>query len=102
MKVFLETPAGVLIDGPIEWTEENGRLAPGDFPFPPTAFTFERAASNGHDQLIHTGWRTESTLTAPRSLDVSAHRGLDVQIRVEATDCRIFSMFALEAYQSTI
>lgn len=100
LEVFLETVAGVLIDT-VEWTIGNGRLPSNHYGFPNVVTPEERGASSGRDTLLHTGWKI-GIGTPPRLLDVSAHQGLDVQIRVVAKDVRVYSHFALEAYESSI
>jgi len=94
--VRLETVAGVLIDGPIEWTPDNGKLPTRvywDMPAP--------AGNQGHDRIMHTGWGTQGNATDPRLLDVSGYQGQAVQIRVSTNDARVYSHMALEAYQNT-
>ena len=100
VQVYLETVAGVLIDGPIEWTPDNGRLPVSYYYNPALGSAFIGAAILSRDKFMNTGWVTETTSTAPRLLDVSAHQGQAVQIRVVANDVRIYSHMALEAWQS--
>ena len=94
--VRLETVAGVLIDGPIEWTPDNGKLPTEDYR---GSLVHTRGASR--DRLMHTGWGTEGNATDPRLLDVSGYQGQAVQIRVSTNNARIYSHMALEAYQNT-
>ena len=99
IKVYLETPSGLVIDGPIEFTALNGRLLKQQF------YTHanhpEYGASMGRDQIISTGWATpDAPGSAPRLLDADGYQGTDVVIRVEVTDARIYTHMALEAYQA--
>lgn len=102
VQVYLETVAGVLIDGPIEWTPDNGKLPVSDYYTSHNSSTLYLAATAGRCKLMHTGWSEEPTLTAPRLLDVSSYQGQDVQLRVVSSGVRIYSHMALEAYQAGV
>ena len=99
LKVYLETPTGFLIDGPIEFTAGDGRLILQQF------YTHanhpEYGASMGRDGIVSTGWATSAPTSAtPRLLDADGYQGTDVVIRVEVSDARVYTHMALEAYQA--
>lgn len=97
LRVYLETPAGAAIDGPIEFTRANGRLPARLYVAggPPSSL----GSSAGRDVFIHSGWAEASAGTAPRLLDANGFAGQDVQIRVETNNVRVYSHCAIEAYR---
>ena len=91
--------AGAVIDGPLIFTAANGRLIEQQFYAHATHPNY--GASQGRDQIITTGWAISAAPgSAPRLLDAGSKQGTDVVVRVEVTDARVYSHFALEAYRA--
>ena len=101
IKVYLEDAGGVVIDGPIVFTAANGRLIEQDLYAHPSHPNY--GANQGRDQIITTGWSiSDAPGGAPRLLNAGFKQGTDVVLRVEVTDARIYSHFAVEAYRAEI
>jgi len=100
LKLHVETPAGVVIDGPFEWTNANGRLPTGWYGGRIGGGEKMWGITEGRDLLASTGWETVAGGATPRLIDVSNYQGLDVVLRVETVaGVRVYSHFALEAYR---
>jgi len=94
----IETPAGVVVDGPFTFDGGNGRGVGRNY-----GLVDDLANIGGRDSLYHTGWRKEVPgTTTPRLIDLDGYAGMHVVIYLTLAGARVHSMFALEVYQPQV
>lgn len=126
LKAKLQTTAGVLLDGPIVWSIDNGYLATvdtalgrvlrdaisivaGEVVFDPDdplladAWLREyRARGVTPEQVFQTGWSADAIADEPRMLTYPDDCPDVVEVAFEAIGVRVYSACVIEAYQEEL
>ena len=91
-----EVSSGAAVSDLITWTNESspGLAVVGNGQF---------GAIQGDDQFTHTGWNiNDGASTAPGLIDTGGKEGTDVELRLDLTETKLYSVSICEFYRGDI